>query len=82
MRNQLNTQTEPNAVTALPVHFFLHVGDVAAAVVAQQEAAIIQPVDVYFDVRAIHHDNISCRGLPSHLQETAAIIYSLKKVAC
>lgn len=67
-------------MVALPVHFFLHVGDMAAAIVAQQEAAIVQTVDVYFDVRAIHNNDIRCWGLASHLQETAVIIYSLKKV--
>lgn len=67
-------------MVALPVHFFLHVSYMAAAIVAQQEAAIVQTVDVYFDVRAIHNNDIRCWGLASHLQETAVIIYSLKKV--
>jgi len=51
----------------LPVHFLLYVGDVAAAVIAQQEAPITQPVDVYLDVGAVQNDDIRCWGLASDL---------------
>lgn len=63
----------------LPVHFLLHVGGVAAAVVGQQEATIAQPVDIYLNVGAVHHDDISCWGLASHLQAAVEIINWLKK---
>lgn len=59
----------------LPVHFLLHVGGVAAAIIRQQKATIAQPVDIYLNVGAIHVDNISCRGLASYLQETVLINY-------
>lgn len=59
----------------LPVHFLLHVGGVAAAVIGQQEATVTQPVDIYLNVGAVHHDDIRCRGLASHLQAAVVIIY-------
>lgn len=59
----------------LPVHFLLHVGGVAAAIIRQQKATITQPVDIYLNVGAIHVDDISCRGLASYLQETVLVIY-------
>lgn len=59
----------------LPVHFLLHVGGVAVAVIGQQEATITQPVDIYLNVGAVHHDDIRCWGLASHLQEAGLIIY-------
>lgn len=58
----------------LPVHFLLHVGGVAAAIVRQQETAVAQPVDVYLNVGAIHNDDISCWGLAGHLQAKVKII--------
>lgn len=61
-------------VKFLPVHFLLHVGDVAVAIVGEQEATITQPVDIYFNVGAVHHDDISCWGLASHLQAAAAAV--------
>lgn len=38
----------------LPVHFLLHVGGVAAAIIRQQKTAITQPVDIYLNVGTIH----------------------------
>lgn len=61
-------------VTVLPVYFLFHIGGVAAAVVGQQEASITQPVDINFNVGAIHHDDISCWGLASYLQAALVII--------
>ena len=64
-----------HTVIVLPVYFLFHVGRVAAAIVGQEEASITQPVDIYFNVGAIHHDDISCWGLASHLQVASVIIY-------
>lgn len=50
-----------------PVHFLLHVGGVAAAVVGEQEPAVAQPVDVDLDVRAVHDDDVRSGGLASYL---------------
>lgn len=59
----------------LPVYFLLHVGCVAVAVVGQQETTITQPMDIYFNVGAVRHDDISCWGLASHLQAAGVITY-------
>lgn len=63
------------AVTALPVYFLLHVGGVTAAIVAQQEATVTQPVDIYFNAGAIHYDYISRWGLASHLNTAIMVVY-------
>lgn len=62
------SDTRLHTVIALPVHFLFHVGGVAAAIVGQQKTSITKPVDVYLNVGAVHHDDISCWGLSSHLQ--------------
>lgn len=74
---KLNKQMSPDLQNQelLPVHFLLHVGGVAAAVVGQQEAAVAQPVDIDLNVGAVHHDDISCWGLASNLQEADMIIH-------
>lgn len=59
----------------LPVHFLLHVGGVAAAVIGQQKATVTQPVDIYLNIGAVHHDDISCWGLASNLQAAEEITY-------
>lgn len=59
----------------LPVHFLLHVGGVAAAIIREQKTTIAQPVDIYLNVGAIHYDDINCWGLASHLQATVMIIH-------
>lgn len=66
--NKQNNQCGFCGVTALPVYFLLHVGGVAATIVAQQEATVTQSVDVYFNVGVIHYDYISRWGLASHLK--------------
>lgn len=54
----------------LPVHFFLHVRGVAAAIVREQEPSIAQPVDVDLNVGAVHDDHVCGQGLPSYLHRT------------
>lgn len=63
----------------LPVHLLFHVGGVTAAIIGQQKTAITQPVDVYFDVGAIHNDDVCCWGLTSYLQVKKGVKSILKK---
>lgn len=52
----------------LPVHFFLHVRSIAAAIIGQEQSSIAQPVHIHFYTGAVHDDHVGVGRLSGHLQ--------------
>lgn len=56
-----------------PVHLFLHVRGVTAAVVRQEQPPVVQPVSIDLNVAAVHDEDKHSQGLPGHLWGQAHI---------
>ena len=50
-----------------PIHFFLHVRGVTAAIIGQEQSSVTQPMHIYLHTGAVHDHHIGVRGLSSHL---------------
>lgn len=58
----------------LPVDLLFHVGGVAAAVVGEQQPAVVEPVHVDLDVGAVHDDHVGGQRLAGDLRAGTASV--------
>lgn len=65
----------------LPVHFFLHVGGVAAAIVGEEQASIAQTVHIHLHAGAVHDHHVGVGRLPGHLQTQENGWYHMRSTA-